>query len=234
MNTLTKFKHPSPTESELRTLANRPVLEEWEASKLMQGMCPNRKIGNGMVTWLDDYDTTKLQVKKDLSLGILSFPIKPNKLLEWCALHKIPLPIEFSKNVNNLIFHLKRVNHELFIDTGELVRGSASCHLTKNVHKNHKKVGRKPKKLEALIRGYESEVCKLVKIFCLNQIKQHGIMPLKKNINEYLSKKLKRSEPDVNRAYTLKISITKHEETQQRRAFRKNKRDYKEDAMQKN
>lgn len=224
-----RFIHPCPSVKELQSLANRPVLEEWEACKLMQGLCPNLKIGKGELTWLDDYRHINISVKDAKRKGILDFPIAPKKLVNWCISNKIPLPENFSSVVIKLLFHLKRPKDKI-IDTNELVRGSSSDLSTKHYPVNERKPGKRAIKKEATIRGYESEVYNHARTFCISYINENGTMPLKKTINLSLADQLSRSIPDISRAYTLEKIFTPKEENSLRQKYRKNLRDFNKDA----
>lgn len=224
-----KFKHPCPTIKELQCLANRPALEEWEACKLMQGLCPNRKIGKGEVTWLEEYSLSFISVNIAKKNEIIKFPITPKNLVYWCAQNEIHLPEGFSNEVNNLIFHLERPNYKV-TDTNELIRGSTSDALAKQYPENNKRPGRPVIKAEASVRGYESKVCLEARDFCLSCISDKGSLPLKKTINAFLSKKLNRTECDIDRAYSLTMILTPQEINRQLRVYRKNRQDFIEDA----
>lgn len=230
MNLPPTFKHPCPTTEELQSLANRPALEEWEACKLMQGLCPNRKIGKGEVTWLQEYSLSRNSVNVAKKNEIIKFPITPKNLVYWCAQNEIHLPEGFSNEVNNLIFHLERPDNKV-TDTNELIRGSTSDALAKQYPENNKRPGRPVIKKDASVRGYESKVCLEVREFCLSFIGDKGHMPLKKTINAFLSKKLNRTECDINRAYSLKMILTPQESNRQVRVYRKNLQDFIEDAQ---
>lgn len=173
-------KQPNPTIEELMSLANRPTLELWELVQLIQGFCPNRKIGRGNITYLDEYALPVSKIKQAIKTKELSFPIKPTKAVLWCAENSVPMPEEFSDAVIQKMFVLERPKQRLTA-TDELIRGSMSDVQAKHYGELNKKPGRKPKKSEPSIRGYESKICEEAKNFCIAHIRLHGDMPQKKS-----------------------------------------------------
>lgn len=217
------YKQPNPSKEELIALAERPVIERWELVQLIQGFCPNRKVGTSGITYLDEYAPFIELLDTSIKNSTLSFPIKPSDAVQWCSRNEVPLPEHFSNAVIQAIFILDRPI-KLVIDTDELIKGSESDQLAKKyIDKN--KPGRKNIKTEVAIRGYESGVCKAVKEFCLEYVIKNGELPKKKIINDILSKKLNRSEADINRAYSLKQILTDNEKYTAMRKYRRAKQE---------
>lgn len=214
------FRHPCPTEAELRSLAHRPVLEKWEFIQLVQGFCPNRRIGKGDVYYLEGIAEYVDKINCAVRVGKLSFPIKPTPAAIWCAENDVPLPEEFASETLDDLFVLARPKQKI-IPTGELIRGSESDQMTKHYKPNEKKRGRKSKKSEPAICGIESKVCKLARGICIEHIKKHGIKPRKKEINFGLASLLVRAEVDVDRAYSYAQLMTTREEIAAKRFYRR-------------
>lgn len=215
------YKQPNPTIEELMSLANRPALDLWELVQLIQGFCLNRKVGRGNINYNEEYDVPVNKIKQAIQTKELSFPIKPAKAVLWCAENSVPMPEEFSDAVIKKMFVLERPKQRL-IATDELIRGSTSDVQAKHYGELNKKPGRKPKKSEPSIRGYESKICAEAKNFCITHIRLHGDMPQKRVINKALSKKLDRKEADINRSYYLDNLIEVKELNSAKRYYRRN------------
>ena len=197
-----RFLHPCPTEDELISLANRPVLENWEMAALIQGFRPVLKVGRGEITYLDEYaDSINKLINAEKS-GDLSFPIQPQQMLIWCIKNEIPLPEIFEQTIRSKFFrHRKPKKNTAFTD--ELLRGSDQDYQRFDI-----KRGRKKQKSTTSIRGYEAEISYLVSELVLKYIKENGKRPSKKSINTQLAKKTKRNERDIDRTYAINNLIT--------------------------
>lgn len=209
-----RFLHPCPSNEELISLANRPVLEVWEMAALIQGFRPIRKIGRGDITYLDEYAVPIKKLINARNTKQLNFPIKPSQILIWCIGNEIPLPEVFEQTVRTKIFILRQPK-VTNIFTDEQVRGS-----NEDYQRNKVKRGRKKKKKSASIRGYESDICSMASKFVLKYIEEYGKKPLKKIINPHLAKITGRIENEVDRAYTMNKLITIDQEKLANRVYR--------------
>ncbi len=218
-----KLSQPKKTrvngsDDEFITLANRPWIEKWEAIQIVQGFCPNMIIADGGITYMDDYADQAKKINQAELIKQLLFPIKPTDFVRWCDKNNVCLPDIFSNTVSNKLIKLHRPKN--LIDTDELIKGSSSDQLN---YLGRLKPGRKVTKHESTICGYETKVIMAARKFCLDHILAKGTMPLKKTINDYLSKKLNRKEVSIDRAYTLTKIITLAEFNRARKRYRANR-----------
>ena len=209
-----RFLHPCPTNEELISLANRPVLEVWEMAALIQGFRPIRKIGRGDITYLDEYAIPIKKLIEASNTKQLNFPIKPSQLLIWCVSNEIPLPEVFEQTVHSTIFKFRQPK-VTNIFTDELVLGSND-----DFQRNKVKRGRKKQKKSVSLRGYETDNFKIASEFVIKYIKEYGKKPPKKIVNTHIAKFTQRNEQDVDRTYTMNKLITSSEEKLAKRVYR--------------
>ena len=209
-----RFQHPCPTVNDLKIIADFPVLEKWQVAKLIQGFCPNNKVGQGEITWLDDYESEIKLLINAVDDDVLKFPITPAQILIWCVENEISLPEVFANTVRNNMFVLRRPN--LPVDTEELVRNSANNH-----KRNSSKCGPKTKKTNITLRGYESGISKIAAEFYLDYLSKNSKAPAKKILNGLIAERTGRKEEDVARAYSIDKIVTTSQKNMAKRAYRR-------------
>lgn len=212
-----KPRHPCPTEAELKSVAQRPVLHKHEAILLIQGFCPDRGSACKGFMYLDEYATQVGKIKTAEAKGEIAFPIKVTELVIWCNENDVALPEIFVDEVTTKIIRVRRPK-AVGIFTDELVRWSDNDHNRQIVRRGRKQIK------EATVRGYESTIVNQARKFVRDFVQKTGGFPPKKSVNYHLAKSTGRPESEINRAFSLDALLTPAEINFLRKKFRLNLR----------
>lgn len=213
MDKIRPFRHPCPTEAELKSVANWPVLQKHQAILLLQGFRPDRGSANDFCYW-EEYADQIQKINVAEIDGEIDFPIKVTELVVWCNKNDVDLPEIFINEVTKLIIRLRRPKVPgPFND--EIVRWSENDH-----NREHAKRGTKSTK-ETTVRGYEASVINLARNYVLQHIKCKGEFPEKWRVSRALAKVTKRPESKIDRAFDLSTLLTNHEFNMLKKQFRR-------------
>lgn len=219
-----KSRHPCPTEAELKSVARRPVLHKHEAILLIQGFCPDRGSSGKGFMYLEEYAPQVEKIKVAEANGKVVFPIRTTDFVIWCNENDVALPEIFVDEVTAKIIRVRRPK-AVGTFTDELVRWSDNDHNRQLVRRGRKQIK------EATVRGYESTIVNLAREFVRDFIQNSGVFPPKKSVNCYLAKSTKRSESEINRAFSLDALLTPAEIKIFRRKFRLKRQHDVEDGL---
>lgn len=223
MDKIRPFRHPCPTEAELKSVANRPVLQKHQAILLLQGFRPDRGSANDYF-YLEEYEDQIKKINAAETVGDIAFPIRVAEFVIWCNENDVALPEIFISEVTKPIIRLRRPKVAGPF-TEEIVRWSDDDH-----NKGRARRGTKPTK-ETSIRGYESTIINLAREYVGQYIKKQGEFPEKWRVSRALAKVSKRPESKISRAFDLSALLTPNEVIKLKKQFRRKRQQDVKDGI---